>query len=279
MKFPGPFPALAMCLLVGCTSLKPISQLSEKSIESLAIYKEIPTTYNGFCVERCQFNLIRRNLVVRDSLINCDCSLFKSADRATTKVYHAIAAYFKSLGEISAGDLTDYDTKSLNEALTEGNFGPLTIDKNTVTAYSAIGKLVMQAFTDGYRKQKLRSVIERANPNLQLLIQLLTTSMANLEMELKFQKERNFALYSELMMEKQTGYDKVRLSTDYYHEIDGLTLKQQQLKTYASSLQTIAEGHQKLYDNRNKIKTKEIKELLGTYTAGLQDLIVDFRKL
>jgi len=279
MKISGSVLVLFLFSVAGCTTLKPVSDLSDKAVESLEIYKEIPATYNDFCIERCQFNLIRRNQVVRDTAVSCDCRVFKSADRATTKVYHALVAYFKSLGDLSAGDLTNYDTRSLNEALTEGKFGSLTIDKNTVTAYSALGKLVMEAFTNGYRKQKLRQVIERANPNIQILLQVFKTSIGNLEMELSFQKERNFALYSELLMEKLTGYDKVRLTTDYYREIDKLTLKQQQLNTYSTGLVTIAEGHQKLFDNRNKIKANEIKEALGKYAAELQDLIVDFRKL
>ena len=264
---------------IGCTSLKPVTELSDKSLKSLAIYEEMPITYQGFCDERCQFNLIRRNLIVRDTAINCECSLFADADKATTKVYRTLTAYFKSLGAISEGDLTTIDTKSLNEALVEGKFGSLTIDKKTVTAYSSLGRLVIQAFTDGYRKQRIRQVIETGNPDIQTLIGLLKTSVSNLVMELNFQKERNFALYSELLMEKLTGYDKVKLSTDYYKEVDAILLRQQQLNTFSKSLTVIAEGHQKLFDNRNKLTVKEIQALLADYSASLQDLIADFKKL
>lgn len=272
--------ALALMFMVnGCTSLKPLSELSEKSVKSLAIYEEIPVTYEEFCEERCRFDLIRRNLIVRDSAINCNCSLFVTADKSTTKVYRALAAYFKSLGDISAGDLTSYDTKSLSEALTEGKFGRLTIDKNTVTAYSALGRIVMQAFTDGYRQQKIRQVIEAGNPPLQILLGVFRTSIENLVMELEFEKERNFTLSSELLMEKLTGFDKVTLAKNYYKQIDEIVLKQQQLRTFSKGLQTIGDGHQKLFDNRNKIKVNEIRAILGNYSAELQDLILDFKKL
>jgi hypothetical protein len=263
----------------GCISLKPVSELSDKSLKSLAIYEEMPISYRGFCDERCQFNLIRRNIIVRDTAINCDCSVFSEADKATTKVYRTLAAYFKSLSAISEGDLTTIDTKSLNEALVEGKFGSLTIDKNTVTAYSSLGRLVIQAFTDGYRKQKIKQVIETGNPDIQTLIGLFRTSVGNLVMELNFQKERNFALHSELLMEKLTGYDRVKLSTDYYKEIDVILLKQQQLNTFSKSLTVIAEGHQNLFDNRNKLTVKEIQVVLRDYSATLQDLIADFKKL
>ena len=268
-----------MFIFVGCTSLKPVSELSEKSLKGLAIYEDIPVTYEAFCDERCEFDLIRRNLIVRDSAINCDCRLFATADKSTTKVYRALAAYFKSLGDISVGNLTTYDTKSLSEALTEGKFGRLTIDKNTVTAYSALGRLVMQAFTDGYRKQKIRDVIEAGNPSIQTLLGVFRTSIENLVMELDFEKERHFALSSELLMEKMTGFDKVNLAKNYYKQIDEISVKQLQLRTFSKGLQTIAEGHQKLFDNRNKIKLKEIRAILGEYSAELQDLVLDFKKL
>ncbi|MBC7829526.1 MAG: hypothetical protein H7122_17405, partial [Chitinophagaceae bacterium] len=168
--------------LASCISLKPVSELSDKSLKSLAIYEEMPVTYQRFCDERCQFNLIRKNLVIRDTTINCDCKLFSDADKATTKVYRTLGAYFKSLGAISEGDLTTIDTKALNETLIEGKFGSLTIDKNTVTAYSSLGRLVIRAFTDGYRKQKVKEVIEKGNPDIQILVTLFKTSIGNLVM-------------------------------------------------------------------------------------------------
>jgi hypothetical protein len=271
---------LAGCIsMAGCISLKPITELTGKSVKSLAIYEEIPTTYAGFCEERCQFNLIRRNQLVRDTAVNCNCSLFVSADKATTKVYNALTAYFKALNEISEGKLTSYNTKALGDALVEGKFASLTIDKNTVNAYSSLGRLVMQVFTDGYRKKKIHKVIETGNPSIQTLFNVFQTSVANLILELDFQKERNYALYTELLMEKQSGYDKVNLGKDYYYQVNALNTKQAQLQTFSKSLVTIAKGHQKLYDNRNKITTKEISEMAADYSAALQDLIVDFKKM
>jgi hypothetical protein len=268
-----------LVLMCGCISLKPITELTGKSLTSLAIYEEVPVTYSAFCEERCQFNLIRRNQVVRDTAINCDCKLFASADAATTKVYKALTAYFKSLQEISAGKLTTYDTKALNSALVEGKFASLTIDKNTVNAYSSLGRLLMQLVTERYRRKKISSVIETGNPAVQNLLTVLQTSMANLVTELDFQKERNHLLYSTLLMENQTSYDKVKIGQDYYAQINALTAKQSQLKTFSKSLGTIAAGHQKLFDNRNKITTKQLIEITAEYSATLQDLITDFKKL
>ena len=82
-------------LLGGCTSLKPVSDAAAKSQKSLAVFEEIPTTYTTFCEERCQFTLVRKNEIKRDSARGCDCKLFTAADKATVKVYNAVNAYFK----------------------------------------------------------------------------------------------------------------------------------------------------------------------------------------
>jgi hypothetical protein len=281
-KKPGLF-SCVLCVVIlvsGCTSLKPVSELSSQSQKNLAIFEEINTTYTSFCQSRCQFELIRTNEIVRDSSVACDCSLFSAADKATSKLFRAIDAYFNSLGNLSKGDLTTYNTKALNEALIEGKFASLTIDKNTVTAYSSLGKLILQAFSEGYRKRKLSNVIESANAPLQTLLQAFETSVDNLSRELDFEKERYFALYGELIREEElTGYDKVSLANDYYSELKSIGVKQVQLKAFTKSLNTIASGHQKLFENRNKLTTSDIKILLTDYSASLKDLIGDFKKL
>ncbi len=270
---------IIITIISACSSLKPISEAADKSQKSLSAFETIPTTYTAFCQERCQFTLIRKNEIKRDSAQGCDCKLFTAADKATVKVYNAINAYFKSLGALSKGDLTTYDTKALNEALTEGQFASLTIDKKTVTAYSSLGKLLLKVFTDGYRKKKLSTVIETGNEPLQILLTVFGTSVNNLVTELEFQKERNFTLYSELINGDGSPYEKLTLSTNYYNEISRINRKQEQLHTYAKSLVTIGKGHQKLYENRNKLTSKEIRELMAEYSASIQDLIVDFNKL
>jgi hypothetical protein len=273
-------PVLALILILSaCTSLKPVSDAAAKSQKSLEVFEEIPTTYTAFCEERCQFTLVRKNEIKRDSARGCDCTVFMSADKATVKVYNAINAYFKSIGALSKGDLTTYDTKALGEVLTEGKFASLTIDKNTVTAYSSLGRLLLQALTDGYRKKKLSAVIETGNAPLQTLLIVFGISVGNLVTELEFQKERNFVLYSELINSEGSAFEKVTLSNNYYNEITRLNQKQEQLRTFAKSLIAIGKGHQKLFENRNKLTTDEIRELMADYSASLQDLIVDFKKL
>ncbi|MET0300499.1 MAG: hypothetical protein ABW036_12075, partial [Flavitalea sp.] len=155
-------------ILAGCATLQPVREVTTKATNALILYEELPVTYQQFCEDRCQFTLARKNQIVRDSAIDCDCKVFRQADQATGRVYRTITAYFKSLSELAAGDLTTVNTKALNETIIEGNFAGLTIEKPTVNAYGALAKIVITAFTEEYRRNKLKQVIESANPSLQV---------------------------------------------------------------------------------------------------------------
>jgi hypothetical protein len=46
--------------------------------------------------------------------------------------------------------------------------------------------------------------------------------------------------------------------------------RHQAISAYAEALDTIAAGHQRLYENRNKIDTKETLAMIKTYTKKIQ---------
>lgn len=50
------------------------------------------------------------------------------------------------------------------------------------------------------------------------------------------------------------------------------------METFARSLKTIAEGHQELYNNRNKLSAREIAVRLAGYACDIQDIISEFNK-
>ncbi|RYG05879.1 MAG: hypothetical protein EOO02_02405, partial [Chitinophagaceae bacterium] len=78
---------LFLLLLAGCATLQPVREVTTKATNALILYEELPVTYLQFCEDRCQFNLARKNQIVRDSAIDCDCRVFKQADQATGRVY------------------------------------------------------------------------------------------------------------------------------------------------------------------------------------------------
>jgi hypothetical protein len=61
--------------------------------------------------------------------------------------------------------------------------------------------------------------------------------------------------------------------------LSNITREKNLIDAFAKSLTTISDGHQKLYDNRNKLTSKEIKELMKQYASNVQDITTEFNKL
>lgn len=63
-------------------------------------------------------------------------------------------------------------------------------------------------------------------------------------------------------------------------EKDQLALRDKRIgaDAYVKILKNIAEGHQKLYESRNKLCSKEVKNMVLAYAKELESLIKDLRE-
>lgn len=268
---------IALCS--GCVNLKSVYDFSSTSALSIKKYEALPYSFDQHCFERCQLESIRNFNIKRD--VDCQCESFKKADSVTMLIYQEINGYFKGLSNLADNKLTAYRIDTLNTALKEGDFGALKIEKEHVDAYSKISLALLRASTDTYRRRKLKLYIANANAPLQILMAKFQFILQkNLQDQLRFKKEKLYAYYMDMKMNNTlSDYEKGKATMDYYEKLSELNNKQQQIETFAQGIQTIAAGHQKLYDHRNKMNAKEAKELLEGYTGYIQDIVSGFNKL
>jgi hypothetical protein len=221
---------------------------------------------------------MRKFEIKRD--VECNCNDYKKADSITLLIYNSIKGYFDGLTNLSNNDLTNYNFDALKKSLTEGDFGGVKIEKEQVDAHLKISKILLRTTTDVYRKKKLKGYIEEANAPLQVLLKKFQFIIQkNLEGELNFKKENLYAYYKEMAMTQTlSDYEKGKATIDYYQQLSDINSKQKQIDVFAKSLNVISEGHQKLYESRAKMTTKEMKELLTQYASDIQDLISEFNK-
>lgn len=276
---------LALLLLTAglnsCVNLKAINNYSSSSSKGIKKFEDINYSFKQHCLTKCQFEAIKNFEIKRD--VECNCDSYKTADSVTLLIYASINGYFDGLTNLSNNDLTDYNFDALKKSLTEGDFADIKIDKEQVNAYSKISKLLLKATTDAYRKNKLKKYIEEANEPIQILLKKFQFILQkNLEDELNFKKEKLYAYYTEMNLnlgKTLTEYEKGKATIDYYQQLSDINTKQKQIDAFAKSLTAISDGHQKLYENRNKLTVKELKDLLTQYSSDIQDLISEFNKL
>ena len=270
-------------LPISCVNLKTVSSFSATSLKSLENFEDINFSFGQFCTDRCQFEAIRKFEINKE--LKCNCTVYESADSVTLLIYNSLRGYFDGLTKIAAGDLTEYNFDALKKALNEGTFGAVTISKEEVNAYTAISKILLKVTTDIYRKNRIAKYIEEANPPVQVLLNKLGTIVhGNMEELMEFKKLANFTYSTQfldtmLYKDHLNHYEKAGILRAYYQHNSEIELQKKQIETFSKSLATIAQGHQKLFDNRNRLTATEVRELLIGYTSNLREIETEINKL
>jgi len=264
--------------LSSCVNLKHVNDFSSSSLKSIKKYEEINYSFKQNCLDNCQDKKINDlSLSAKD----CDCRLNEKADSVTLLIYNSVRGYLDGLTNLSNNELTSYKMDALTKVLTEGDFGSIKIEKEQVEAYSKISKILLKAFTDEYRKRKIKEYVLSANEPIKVLITFLDFNLSsNLIGNFRVQKnsieEYSFELLKDSTLSK---IEKRKVIEDYYSRINKIEEKEKELVTYSKALKKIAEGHQKLVDNIETLSKDEIKELLTQYASDIQDIISEFNKL
>jgi hypothetical protein len=267
-------------VLASCINLKTVGDYSSASIESIKNFEQIEYSFLQHCLNRCEDEAIRKYEIKRAQ--ECSCDLYQEADSVTQIIYNSIEGYFEGLGNLSHNELTNYRSEEFVEALSADELGPLKIDERTVSAFSSLSNTLLRASTDFYRRKKLTSYIEQANEPIQVLMEKFRLIIGtNLKGELRFKRERLYAYYMDMKMNRTvvSDYEKGKATADYYQALDAIKRKEMELEVFAESLDEIAKGHQVLYDNRNKLSVKDLQGLLQSYSSNVKNLISEFNKL
>jgi hypothetical protein len=272
--------ALTLCFC-SCMNLKPVNDFSSTSLKSIQNYENLDYSFTKQCLEKCNLDRLSEATIVKSDSIKCDCADFKKADKATNTLYQVIVGYFDNLQKISNNEVSTYKFDALKKALTDGKFGEVEIKKTTVESYSKIAQVVSRAVTDGYRKRKISQFVEEANEPIKDLIKSFQTILTdNLKEELKFKKNDYFLMYSVMLKDATlSSMDRGNLMKEYYQKMTEIESKQKQIENFADGLSKISEGHQQLYDNRNKMTDLELQDLITSSTNDIKTIISEFKKL
>ncbi|MGB7395709.1 MAG: hypothetical protein WA913_15080 [Pricia sp.] len=259
----------ALAVLLGsCVNLRHVNEFSATSVESIGQYEKIPVNFSEICLQDCRQEHIR-NYEIQTT--DCDCTQNQKADSITRIMYEAARDYFQGLSEISQNELTEYRTDDFTQALTSGNFGPLKLNESDVKAYSDISTLLMRAFTDGFRRKKIKEYVAQAHGPLLKLLEFLELNLAgNLHGKLEVQKGSLKNFYFDFIKDKNlSDYERTKFAEDYFHKVSEIEAHQQELDAYAKVLGEIGDGHTALYNNVSNMTDDEVRRELGRYSNQL----------
>ncbi len=262
-----------------CVHLKEIKVYAEKSVGGIKKFEDLHMGFQQYCMESCALEPMRRFDIKRT--LDCNCSIYKTADSVNLVIYQSLKKYFDGLVDLSDNDKSKNAFNALQNALTAGEFGSMQINDNDVKAYGTIANILFRASTDVYRKRKLKMYIEEANDALQVLLKKFQfIQEQNLGGELNIKKEKLYAYFKELSLNARLSeYEKGHATKDYYDQLGAINQQQAQIKSFCNVLKSMALGHQQLYEKRNQLNTKAIQAEIKQYAADIQDFTAAFNKL
>jgi len=270
-------PALVV-LLAGCVNLRVVNEFATGSAEGLKKFEALPYSFTRACADRCEIEQLENAKLLRES---CPCTSDNEADSVTHLIYNALKGYFDGLARLSGNEMTAYKFDAVSKALNEGNFGEVKLNKDHVEAYANISGILSRTIADGYRKRKLSLYIGEANDAVRTLLSALEFNLvSNLSRKLDVKKQRVTSYYFDLFNEASvSAYEKKKIIEDYNQTLADIDSRKKQINVFDSTLNAVAEGHQQLFVNRHKLKTKEAKILLSQYGSNIRDIIDQFNVL
>ncbi|HZJ21292.1 MAG TPA: hypothetical protein VFD35_13205 [Pricia sp.] len=270
-------PCIAV-LLGSCVNLKHVGKFSETSIEGIEKYETISPAFSKVCLQDCQQKQVRK-LEIHNT--DCDCAQNQKADSITQVIYNATRSYFYGLSDLSQNELTNYKTDDFTQALATGDFGPIKLNETDVKAYSDISTLLLRAFTDGFRRKKIKEYVAQAHGPLLKLLHFLELNLAgNLKGKLEVQKSSLKNFYFDFIKDKKlSDYERTKFTEDYFQRITEIDAQQKELETYTEILREIADGHTILYNNVSNMSAEEVRKELAGYGRQMNNTFSSLRRM
>lgn len=272
------FLAITCVVLLGsCVNLRHVGEFSETSIEGIEQFETVSPGFSKICLQDCEQEHVRR-LDIHNTA--CDCEQNQKADSITRVIYDASRGYFYGLSDLSQNELTHYQTDAFTQTLATGDFGPIKLNETDVKAYSDISTLLLRAFTDGFRRKKIKEYVAQAQGPLLKLLQFLELNLAgNLNGKLEVQKSSLKNFYFDLTKDKKLSvYERTKFAEDYFRRISEITAHQNELDAYAQVLREIAEGHTTLYNNVGNMTDDDVRKELQGYGRQMNSTISSLRR-
>ncbi|MCW5782950.1 MAG: hypothetical protein KIT39_06540 [Nitrospirales bacterium] len=266
----------AMLLLAftqGCsTNLKPIQDFANLSVES-AQYTTLVDDYLDFPERQKRYQPPSRHAHL-DAM---------AQDRATQKTslllrQSIIETYMQSLGRLAADEVVD-NTQELAQLSAALESQTSTTPKEA-EAFKKIAGVVTTVAVKRWRQGQLQTLIEQANSPIQQVLESLHHIVSDgFGGDLQTEEAAIQNYYMTLTMESQDPAGKAALAEWKDLRMSQVHERSEAVNTYGKVLDQIADGHQRLFDQRQNLTKKEVLQQVEKSVKDLRSLLETIKKL
>jgi hypothetical protein len=298
---------LALVVLFSCVDTSSIARFAALSKVASDKFPEIAADYRASCMRTARYQAMdtaqyQVDKIEAAAVQTCNKSLGLNAlEKDLIAANRTLMSYLDALGRLASNRKTVFDNNINSFAANMKATGEF--DDAKIDAVKGLATFLSDAAAAGWRKKELARAIEAANPAVQTVAAALKTIVGEDYLGLLDNEEAAMRIYyGGTISAAQAYYDTLiarqyRLNPDrqpkelpeetvimgYLHDKwqsdkTAVETKRAAARAYVTILEKIARGHQKLYDNRNKLDAKEIKDMILGYAQELDPLIQDLRK-
>ncbi|MCR4289673.1 MAG: hypothetical protein NUV86_05365 [Candidatus Scalindua sp.] len=264
-----PVSLAAAVLLSACADLKSIRKFADISADS-AGYTSLSADYPKSIERQKRYQEEKYH-----AQLDKEFQRRKAQQPALLALHKGVEEYMSALGALASDELISYD-KSVDSLAGEIKKAKL-IDDTKADAFASLTKLIAKAATDSYRQRKLKQLIGDSNKDFQTVIgamsdivgQGFVSSLDNEEVAVdKYYKE--IVTIADKAPPQQAAVELVK--EKWRGKKDEVEAKKQACSIYVKTLKTIGQGHQLLFDNKDKLSTKQVLDSINSYGKEVSDL-------
>lgn len=281
------FGALPVVVLVavlfasGCTAPTTVKKYAGVSKTASEQFAGIQTDISRSCIRQQHYHGLSVTDPALDSLsaaAGSTCKDYEKSSKGLRKANRVLVDYLKTLARLSDKKTVVYndDFDDLADAMED----TYPFDQRRVSAVAGVSSFLIEAAAGAWRRSELGKAIERTNDDIQVLTAMLDDVVAEDYLQLLDREEEAARKYF-LGKLKMGGEDEPLAAVLVYDiwqkEESTLEAKRDAARAYAKIVRKIAKGHQRLYENRDDLDSKEMKKFVLEYTETIEDLVRDVR--
>jgi hypothetical protein len=259
--------------LVACIDLSEVGKFADISAGANVSFPALVSDIQASCQRRASFAPDSQRTI---SLAGC--KNFESSRESLLQAQQVLLDYMEALKNLSSNESVTYGNKldALPDALSKSGF-----DDQQVRAATGLAKKIADAALSGYRRKELSRLVGEANGDVQAVTGALKTIVTkDYERELNLEEEGAAAFYRTNLQEHGNvePLTKILVERAWAADEREISDKQKAAEAYGKVMDSIAQGHQKLYDNRSTWSTTSLLKELGPIVQDLYDSARDVHK-
>ena len=252
-------------LLASCADLSAVREWSKTSLQATQ-YSAVVDAYADAPQRLKRYNPKEGSA--------SDIATRKQQAEALKQILAVVADYMAALATLSADSTVDY-SKDVNSVTASISKLDPTIPQETLGAVGTLVNTVLGAATKAYQAKQVTHVVEQANAPLQTILhgQLRRVIDEDFRRVLTNESISASSFYNNLVAKSDNAAANQAVKEWEEKRLQENTARVAALDAYLKVLDKVAEGHQKLYDNRGKLDAKALVSDLSSQVEVLRKQI------